>query len=257
MRQSNRNHPKPGISFALERNLYYTLHMQPSPRCSYIGIAYCGGQKPLAIACLDGRQKVQALSIGRLKDIYAFCAGQAEALVVCGLPLSRPTSGDQRPVELELNQRGLPTYHTSAEAQSYHPASRLGAELAELFSTLGYSQNLESDTSCLFMESHPAAAFQHLLGLRPFDSHTLEGRLQRQLLLFERELPIPDPMDFFEEVTRHKLLHGILPTRDLYAPPELDALVLAHTAWLAANQPEDILTLGDISSAQILLPQPF
>jgi hypothetical protein len=200
---------------------------------------------------------VQALSIGRLADLHAYCAGQTEALVVCGLPLARPLQGDCRPVEQEILQHGLPSHQTPAEPAPLHPAARIGMTLAEIFRNLGYITDLESDDPLQLVESHPGAAYHNLLGLHPFDSHTLEGRLQRQLVLFEREVPIPDPMDFFEEVTRHKLMHGILPTKDLYSPAELNALILAHTAWLAANQPEDILTLGDPASGQVLLPQPF
>ena len=231
--------------------------MQPSTRCNYVGIAYCGGQKPLAVACLDTRQKVQALSIGRMKDVHAFCAGLGEAWVTCGLPLWRPAGGDQRPVETELLARSLASFQTAAEPQSHHPEGRFGEDLLKIFQELDYSRDLESDSPRVLVESHPLAAYQNMLGLRPFDAHTLEGRLQRQLLLYERSMPIPDPMDFFEEVTRHKMLHGILPTGDIYSPAELDALVLAHTGWLAANQPQNILILGETSSGQILLPQPL
>ena len=40
-------------------------------------------------------------------------------------------------------------------------------------------------------------------------------------------------MEFFEEVTRHRLRHGILPLEKLYTPGELDALTAAYLAWLA------------------------
>ena len=231
--------------------------MKSSNQCSYIGIAYCGGQKPLAFASLDERQKIQALGLGRFKDIQAFIAGQSETVVACGLPLNRPSSGDCRPVEAELQQRGLPAYHTSAEPQSHHPAAIFGIQMAALFQALDFSYDFSVEKPRIVFESHPGAAFQVLLGRPPFASHSLEGRLQRQLVLFERQMPINDPMDFFEEVTRHKLLHGILPTGDLYTSYELDALVLAHTAWLKIQQTENILTLGDSASGQVLLPQPF
>ena len=65
---------------------------------------------------------------------------------------------------------------------------------------------------------------------------------------------VPDPMRFFEEITRHKLLKGILPNEDLYTPGELDALVSAYTAWLIANHPEQVTLLGDPVEGQIVLP---
>ena len=77
----------------------------------------------------------------------------------------------------------------------------------------------------------------HLLGQLPLPKPTLEGRLQRQLVLFEQDMGIKDPMEFFEEITRHRLLKGILPIECIYTSEELDALVAAFTAYLAVNQP--------------------
>jgi predicted RNase H-like nuclease len=61
-------------------------------------------------------------------------------------------------------------------------------------------------------------------------------------------------MKFFEEITRHRLLNGILPLELLYSPPELDALVAAYCAWLAKNQPAQVTLIGDKQEGQILLP---
>ena len=230
--------------------------MEENFHLSAIGVAYCGGKQPFTFAALDERQKVQALGTGKMCDALAYCSGAARAVILCGLPLCRPASGNLRLVEIELERRGLPTYHTAAEDQPHHPAAGFGARFSAELSALGYSSDPLNNPDRVLLESHPAAIFHHLLGLKPFDAHTLEGRLQRQLVLFEREMPIPDPMDFFEEVTRHKLLHGILPTRDVYSPAELDALALAHTAWLFINDPQSLLILGDPASGQILLPQP-
>jgi predicted RNase H-like nuclease len=60
----------------------------------------------------------------------------------------------------------------------------------------------------------------------------------------------------FEEITRHRLLQGILPVNDLCSPGELDALVGAYTAWLAATKPDQITLLGDPDEGQIVLPVP-
>jgi predicted RNase H-like nuclease len=61
-------------------------------------------------------------------------------------------------------------------------------------------------------------------------------------------------MRFFEEITRHRLLQGILPTQDLYTPGELDALVAAFTAWKAATYPDQVTLLGDPQEGQMVLP---
>jgi hypothetical protein len=90
--------------------------------------------------------------------------------------------------------------------------------------------------------------------LTPFPKTTLEGRIQRQLVLHEHDLHIPDPMRLFEEITRHRLLQGVMPLQDLYSPGELDALVAAYTAWVAATRPSEALLLGDPEEGQIALP---
>ena len=78
--------------------------------------------------------------------------------------------------------------------------------------------------------------------------------MQRQLALHDQKVRVSDPMDFFEEITRFRLLHGILPLNELHTAGELDALIAAYTAWKAATQPEGVLLLGDAEEGQVLLP---
>jgi hypothetical protein len=85
---------------------------------------------------------------------------------------------------------------------------------------------------------------------------TVEGRLQRQLALHERGLRIPDPMEYFEEITRHKLLNGILPQELVYPPEQLDALVAALTAWVASERRAELSRLGHDLEGYISLPVP-
>lgn len=106
----------------------------------------------------------------------------------------------------------------------------------------------------LCLEVYPHACYTVLLNVAPFPKGSLEGRLQRQLALHEHKLRVPDPMNFFEEITRHRLLRGILPLEELYEPGELDALVAAYTAWHAACRPQEITLLGDPDEGQIALP---
>jgi hypothetical protein len=60
-------------------------------------------------------------------------------------------------------------------------------------------------------------------------------------------LRIPDPMMFFEEITRHRLLQGIL-------PDVLYSTAAAFSAWLADRQPERTLLVGAAVEGQIVLP---
>jgi predicted RNase H-like nuclease len=63
-------------------------------------------------------------------------------------------------------------------------------------------------------------------------------------------------MLYFEEITRRRILKGVLPVENLLNPNELDALVAAYTAWLAATHPDQVSVLGDKVEGQIVLPTP-
>ena len=104
------------------------------------------------------------------------------------------------------------------------------------------------------MEIFTQATFTLLSGEPPLPRNTLEGRLQRQLLLNDKDVGIPDPMRFFEEVTRYKLRSGILPLGEICLPAELDALAAAYTAWLAIKHPNSIMLYGDEREGQVVVP---
>jgi predicted RNase H-like nuclease len=61
-------------------------------------------------------------------------------------------------------------------------------------------------------------------------------------------------MAFLEEITRHRLLHGLLPMELVLSQDELDALLAAYTAWLAAVRPDDVIRLGNRQEGFITLP---
>jgi predicted RNase H-like nuclease len=104
------------------------------------------------------------------------------------------------------------------------------------------------------MEVYPQACFAVLLGLLPFAKNTIEGRLQRQLVLYINDLNIPDPMRFLKDITSKRLLNGLLPHGNLYQPEELDALVAAYTAWLSKYHPDQITLYGDSTEGQVVIP---
>jgi len=93
-----------------------------------------------------------------------------------------------------------------------------------------------------------------MLGLRPFLKQKLEGRIQRQLLLYIAGLDIPNPMRALEEITRHNLLNSRLPIECLYKHDQLDALVAAYTSYLVAAKPEKVIQAGDREEGMITLP---
>ena len=82
----------------------------------------------------------------------------------------------------------------------------------------------------------------------------MEGRLQRQLVLHEADVGIRNPMEFFEEITRHRLIKGVFPFEIIYTPEQLDALIAAYTAFLAAREPQKISFVGSVDEGRIVLP---
>jgi len=119
---------------------------------------------------------------------------------------------------------------------------------------IGFQNYPQKDAPHQILETHPHACFCVLAGQLPLSKPTLEGRLQRQLILYERGIRIKDPMDFFEEITRYKMIRGIFPTELIYPTEMLDALVAAYTAWLTVHQPDNISLIGDPQEGQIVLP---
>jgi hypothetical protein len=118
----------------------------------------------------------------------------------------------------------------------------------------GYRPFQEGNALCQMLEVYPHASFTALLGVIPFQKYTLEGRIQRQLVLRENCMDLPDAMRFFEEITRHRLLSGVLPHETLYSPGELDALVAAFSAWKAGSQLDQTTKVGHPNEGEVYIP---
>jgi hypothetical protein len=248
---------------------------------TFIGIDPTAGQRPFAYAALDSELRLLALGQGSLEEVLAFSAGQRQALTGVCAPrqpnlalLAReevrasmnppPRPGRWvgfRLAEYSLRQHNISTPRTPGREEDCPNWMRMGFSLHRRLGQLGYRPLVtgngelnEGELSRRCLEVYPHASFTVLLGKAPLPKHSLEGRLQRQLILHELKLKIPDPMRIFEEFTRHKLLKGILPLEDLYSPAELDALVAAYTAWLSAAHPEQITCVGDPEEGQVVLP---
>jgi hypothetical protein len=241
---------------------------------SYVGIDPTAGQQPFTYATLDGDLRLLALDQGDLEEVLAFVAGQRQAFVAVCAPC-RPGQGlmarsevrehlvpPPRPgrwatfriAEYLLRQHNINCPRTP-ESETDSPAwMRMGFNLYRRLESFGYQSYPADDTLLQWLEVYPHASYCALLGLTPFPKHTLEGRIQRQLVLHNLQLHVADPMDFFEEITAHRLLQGVLPMKYVYTPGELDALVAAYTAWLAANHPDQILSMGHPDEGQITLP---
>lgn len=263
-----------------------------SSRTTFLGIDPTAGQRPFTYAALDIDLRLLALGEGTMEDVLAFTAGQRSAVVAISAP-RRPNLGllqqDEvrqglhpmprpgrwsgfRVAEYQLRQHQIGVPQTPGVEESCPRWMQMGFKFYRRLESLGYisypaevstsaaevdgSQSPETGGALQYLEVYPHACYTALLGVTPFPKVSLEGRIQRQLVLHEQQVHVPDAMDFFEEITRHRLLKGILPLETLYSPGELDALVAAYTAYLAANQPEQVSCIGHPQEGQIILPVP-
>jgi hypothetical protein len=242
---------------------------------TFIGVDPSGGRKPFTYAALDGERKLLALGDGEIEEVLAFMGGQRSAYVAVNAPyqpnkglvkqeevkrslapLHQPGRGaEMRLAEHLLREHGIVVANTPSRSDLAPTWMQMGFSFYQKLMAMGYVCYPEgSEATHQWLETHPHAAFCVMLGQAPLQKHSLEGRLQRQLILHEVGLGIQDPMGFFEEVTRHRLLKGALPLDHLYQPGELDALAAAYTAFMAAKHPNQVMMVGVPEEGRIIIP---
>jgi len=157
--------------------------------------------------------------------------------------------------EYELRKHGISVSGTPSIMAACPPWMQIGFDLYRQLKKMGFVAYPSPNSKYQFLETHPHACYCILAETLPQPKPSLEGRLQRQLILHEHGVQVKDPMDFFEEITRHKMMKGVWPMELLYSAEQLDALVAAYTAWVAINKTEKILELGDKREGIIVLPE--
>lgn len=238
----------------------------------FIGLDPTSSSKSFTYAALDKGLNLIALSDGELDDVTAFAAGGQSAMVAINAPANvnrglvrekmkkemltphKIRAAEYRLAEYELRERGIAVSGTPANVGVCPAWMQVGFSLYRKLEKMGFKKFSDEKESHQIIETHPHACYCMLAGESPLPKPTLEGKIQRQLLLYERGVKIKDPMDFFEEITRHKMLKGIWPLGLLYLPEQLDALVAAYTAWLVVNKPEQTVFIGDAKEGKIALP---
>ncbi|MBM4424319.1 MAG: DUF429 domain-containing protein [Chloroflexi bacterium] len=239
----------------------------------YLGIDPTAGRRPLNYALLDGKLNIIAEGCGHADDLLEAIAPHAD--IVCavdaplmpnkgllsdpakraelGLPPNKTTYAQYRVCEYELKSRGINLYRTPTETLVAPKWMQAGWALYDQLREAGFTA-FPSDSPRQFFEVHPHATFTVRLGRVPYRKDTLEGRLQRQLLLRDEGVNIVDAVEVLEEITRHHLLQGTLQLRGLRTHDELDALASALTAYFAHTRPSEITLVGDPADGQIVVP---
>jgi hypothetical protein len=241
---------------------------------TYLGIDPTAGHKPFAYAALDNDLHLTALGHASLDEVLTLMAGQSQTIAAVCAPrrpslslMNKPQIRDSlsppprpgrylhyRVAEYMLRQHGISCYKTPADEKSCPNWMKMGFSLYARLEKMGYHSFPARGHALQWLEVYPHASFSTLLGKVPLPKSTLEGRIQRQLVLCRHKINLPDPVDLVKGITSKRLLEGSWPGEKLYNQGELDALVAAYTAWQAANHPEDITALGDDAEGLVILP---
>lgn len=240
----------------------------------YVGIDPTSTQKSFTFAALDKGLNLLALADAELDDVAAFLAGQSAVVAAINAPSSlnrglarerkqemfktmRSRASGFRLAELELREKGIAVAGTPSSLGTCPAWVQSGLALYRKLEKLGFHSYGGEETQAQYqlLETHPYACFCVMVGSIPQPKLSIEGKLQRQLLLYEKGLRIKDPMDFFEEVTRHKMIKGQWPHEMLYQPEQLDALVAAYTAWHCMHKSDQVSMFGDLREGVIVLPE--
>ncbi|HSL43916.1 MAG TPA: hypothetical protein VK897_10835 [Anaerolineales bacterium] len=178
------------------------------------GMDVASGRKPITFAVLDGDLHVQSLETWTISESLTCLREYENILLAISIPPRTP--GSYNDFKNQIIQAGFKPYSSKNDQK-------------------------------LFLETNAHDCFYALIGQKPLPRRTLEGRLQRSAILYEQGLEITDPIEVFEEITRYKLMQGILPLENIYSAKELDALMAAYLAWMAVNRPGQILLRGEFA----------
>jgi predicted RNase H-like nuclease len=242
----------------------------------FIGIDPTAGKRPMNYAVLDAELGAVVLeATGGLMEVLSAVQAYPAAVVAVDAPQS-PNSGlmasaDYRArlspppaagrwlgykvCEYLLRQRGIGLYATPTDEAAAPSWMQVGFQLYAGLRAAGFERYRPGSAAPRqVLEVHPHACFTVLLGHLPTQKNLLEGRLQRQLVLYRAGVGVPDPMQALEELTAHHLLSGSMDLPGLLSHDALDALAAAYTANLAATAPEQVTLVGDPDEGEIILP---
>ena len=224
-------------------------------------------RRAFVYTALDADLSLLALGCGDEDEVLAYLGGQQAGIAAINAP-RQPNTGaargaaaaqndpplNARLCEGLLQEEGFKIDFTPDKVKACPGWMRRGFDLYRQLAAFGYLPFPNQDGQLTTLETCADAVYWRLLNHHTPLPESLEGRLQRQLILREVGLPVPDAMDFFMEITRFRLIHGDLPDENIYSFEELNALTAAFIAWKAAHQPDLVNLLGDADEGQIALP---
>ncbi len=192
----------------------------PSDPIIFAGVELSSGRKPVTFARLDEELNLEVLKRWDSAEVISYLQDCEHCALAVNIPSTKIAQNVYDDLKQKFIQAGFEPF-----SQKSHPKQ--------------------------WFETNAQDCFQALSGHKLLPRRALEGRLQRSAILYEQGLQITDPVDMFEEITRYKLIQGILPLENLPSSRELDALAAAYLAWMSLNRPGRIVPKGEF-----VLPAP-
>lgn len=231
----------------------------------FAGVDLSGGRRGPTLAMLSTRLDVVSLERRSLTEAVEAIASCAEITIAIGCPPHPRTAAGGTPgarsgnasraADAQIARRGIPVRRIPAREDEAPAWMRSGFELTrELFAREFTAGKGPWEAPRVLMETSPLGCAAVLLGRLPYGRESLEGRIQRQLVLLRERVGLPDPMDALEELTAHHILSGRMELKGIHEPGELDALLAALTAARAHTRPEMVSWLGDEADGWLCLP---
>lgn len=241
-----------------------------------MGIDLNAARGNAGIAVLNRSQRLLSQELVKLEELEALVQSTSPEVIALTSPISLNTGRMSDPTfrmtldpmppgsryqslrlsEYELISRGLPVSRTPSSFDACGTGVQRSLRTTSALAVLGYLPDDGNPREKMLVEVPGDAWFQELLGCKPFTASSLEGRIQRQLALQGLNLNVPDAMEFFEEVTRHKLLRGLLPEKIVLPLSVLNAAAAAYTAWALKNSPSRIDRSGCSDEGYLYLVKP-
>jgi hypothetical protein len=221
---------------------------------SGLRIEFLGAVTPIEWQTIVGNAKLVVAAVDSPLTMNAGFMGDPECRAQLKVTNQSVRSREQRVCEYVLSERSVACSKSPYDVSKFSLSLQRSLKFAAELGMMGFHFFPTGGATWQMFETHADAACGSLLGVKPFPLTSLEGRIQRQLLLQSKGVNVPDAMEFFEEVTRHRLLSGTLPDSKILAPAALNALIAAYTAWNAANHPGAYEVVGEPEEGIILLP---
>ena len=196
----------------------------------FAGIDISSGRKPLAYTALDNNLEILILERCDISFVIDHLDQYKKAMLGVNL-----LSGGR--------------------ARTSQSAQKVFSDIQKKIIQAGFKPYLTNHAPKQWVQTNPLECFRSLSGQIPQSRRSLGGLLQRALILYGEGLQINDPMEFFEEITRHHLLTGTMPLELLYSASELDALAAAYISWMLINKPVQVDLTKNIGEGIILIPR--